>query len=494
MVGYPLSSKLKLKKNMPKKIMQDVVVTKKARVAPPPSEAPIREKPPQPQPHIGASLEDHKERQINEPIAKLTREERKKETALEQSPIFERMKQTHKERESFSEEYTSDRKIGIKKIYKNIAIGIGAVLVAGIFIYGAVTYSAFVKISLKHIEVPLTTTKEFVAASDTPKMIPFQIMTITDEQYIGLTATGEKTVNSKASGTITIYNEFGSQSQILIKNTRFQATDGKIYRIDRSVTVPGTKTVGGKTVPGTLDVTVYADASGPSYNIGLSDFTVPGFKGSPRFDKFYAKSKTPMTGGVSGIVKVVSDEDITQARSSLSASLKEKLLKEAEAELPKGMVLFPDAIFYTFTDVLDSSAKPEETNVKFTLKGTLEAVIFDSIALGREVVSIGSPVQDEEKVEIQNIKDLVFAWKKPGSAAPKSTDEISFTLTGSAKAVWVVDTELLKGKLVGIKKVDFQKSLRGFTGIEKSTASIRPFWKTSFPKNLDKIHIETIID
>ena len=50
----------------------------------------------------------------------------------------------------------------------------------------------------------------------------------------------------KASGQIIVYNAYNDNNQKLIKNTRFETPDGKIYRIQASIIVPGTKVEEGK--------------------------------------------------------------------------------------------------------------------------------------------------------------------------------------------------------------------------------------------------------
>ena len=104
-----------------------------------------------------------------------------------------------------------------------------------------------------------------------------------------------------------IYNKYSAEAQIFVKDTRFETPEGKIYRIDRAVTVPGMKNSGGQTVAGSVEATVYADKSGSEYNIGFSDFTIPGLKGGLKYEKFYARSKTPMTGGMKGTVPDISE-------------------------------------------------------------------------------------------------------------------------------------------------------------------------------------------
>jgi hypothetical protein len=420
---------------------------------------------------------------------------------IETSPIFEKMKQHNKDRGSFSDEFSTNQNGVGRRGFGKIAIALGAVLLLGAFLYGFFFHRATLSITPKHADVTVQN-QEFTAggsqSNEGTETLSFQLMTLSDENSADLVATGEKNVVSKSSGKIVIYNNFSAQNQPLIKNTRFQAPDGKIYRIHDSIVVPGQKVVGGKSTPGSFEVDVYADAVGPEYNIGLVDFTIPGFKGSPRFDKIYARSKTAMTGGASGLVKVVSDTDIQKAKETLTAGLKEKLLAQAIAQKPKGMVLYKDAVFYNFTDSMDNTATgADNKSVKLTMKGSLTATLFDAQELSKRIVKASvAPVDvaPNDKILVTNIEELAFAVKNENKgesiALPKDGDTYIFSLNGVAKAVWQVDTASLAGKLAGTKKADYTAILAEFSGIEKANAAIRPFWKTKFPSDVAKIHVE----
>lgn len=45
---------------------------------------------------------------------------------------------------------------------------------------------------------------------------------------------------------------------------------------------------------------MYADGYGTEYNSAETDFTIPGFKGTPREKSFYARSKGTITSGFIG--------------------------------------------------------------------------------------------------------------------------------------------------------------------------------------------------
>lgn len=444
---------------------------------------------------------------IEEPLPEPKREEKGERSGggpafppIETSPIFEKMKQHNKDRgKSFSDEYTADKKHGGRRMFSKIVLALCVIGVIGAFLYGTYFHSAVLTITLKHADVALQN-QEFTAGGvpvdGSLETLPFQMMTLSLESSRDLTATGEKNVTAKASGKIVIYNDFGTQTQALIKNTRFQTPDGKIYRIRNSIVVPGQKTVDGKKIPGSLEVEVFADAAGAEYNIGLVDFTIPGFKGSPRYEKFYARSKTPMAGGFSGLMKVVSDTDIQKAKETLSAELKDKLYADAVAQKPKGTVLYKDAVFYSFTDSMDNGAEAksaDDKSVKLTIKGSLTAALFNGEELSKHIVKrSASPVDvsSNDRILAVNIEELAFKPKDTSGVAPKEGDTYAFSLSGDAHAVWQVDTAALAGKLAGVKKSDYKNVFAEFPGIEKANASISPIWKTKFPSDAGKIRVE----
>jgi hypothetical protein len=290
-----------------------------------------------------------------------------------------------------------------------------------------------------------------------------------------------------------IYNDFSTQSQPLVKNTRFLSASGKIYRIQNPVTVPGQKTSGGKKVPGSVEVDVYADVAGSEYNTGLTDFTIPGFKGSPKYEKFYARSKTSMSGGFSGIMKIVSEADVQKAKESIVVALKDKLFAEALVQKPNGTVLYKNATSYVFTDTRDNAAT--EKKVKLTVKGTLTVPLFNTKELSMSIVKTYDPSVGgtaSENFGVTNIEDLVFITKNEKSIPLKQGETYSFLLNGTSHAVWVVDSVALVEKLLGAKKDGYESILSGFSGIEKASAVVRPFWKTKFPSDASKIQVNIL--
>lgn len=318
----------------------------------------------------------------------------------------------------------------------------------------------------------------------------FEIMTVRGEETRTVEATSESAESTKASGRIVIFNNSGKTAQKLVATTRFQTPDGKIYRIADEVTVPGQKTENGKTVPGSVEVAVYADQPGESYNIPLSDFTIPGFAGSAKFETIYARGKTPMSGGSTGKVYVVSEEEANIIRTELSEVLYQKLTSQAQAELPEGYVFFPGATFSKNNEVSVGAVVGKEKDVVVRQSSSLSVIIFEKNSLIKEIAQKSIREYDSLPISMPSLESLVMNLKNHDNIVLNDVEKIAFTFSGAADIVWTFDEEQLTQELSGRKKKDFQSILSNYTSIEKASFSISPFWKNTFPDKKEKIKID----
>ncbi len=303
---------------------------------------------------------------------------------------------------------------------------------------------------------------------------------------VQLRATGEKQVSTQASGIIIIYNNYNATAQRLVKNTRFETPEGLIYRITDSVTVPGKN---GST-PGSVEALVVADEAGEKYNVGLKDFTIPGFKGDPRYTAFYAKSKPskPLAGGFEGTVKVVAEADMTKAQADIKTGATVELLKQAEAQVPQGSVFFAGANTVACVPLPQENVSSTEVLIK--MECTLSAAFLDAEALSSHLAGIKVSGYQKEPVLIKDIRNLAFT---PRDGFDPSAETVSFNLQGDAVFEWLYDEVGFGQKLAGATISDVPTITQGFPMIEKVEASIRPFWRKSFPSEAEDITIKKAI-
>lgn len=315
---------------------------------------------------------------------------------------------------------------------------------------------------------------------------------ITDVEKKAVPATGTEKVSQKASGLITIYNNYDEKAQKLVANTRFETTDGKIYRIKEAVTVPGMTMTDGKQVAGSLEIKVYADQPGSAYNIGPADFTIPGFKNDPRYDKFYARSVSPMTGGFEGQIKKVADADKAEAIREMKEILKTRLLAQAKTQSPTDFILFDDAYFITYEEVLDEQAGASlpAGQTEVTLRGTFYGILFNRQDLSFKVASEQIPNFDGRSLVIKNLNEITFKLLNREEITGPETEKISFTLEGNAHLVWLFNEADLIAKLRQAPKDAYQAVFAKFPTIKEASLAFFPPWSKKIPDNPDKIKIE----
>jgi hypothetical protein len=306
-------------------------------------------------------------------------------------------------------------------------------------------------------------------------LLLFSVVKISDTKGMSVPATGETEVSRKASGDIIVYNAATTDPLTLVKTTRFETSDGKIYRVQSDISIPG-KTSNG---PGSLLITVVADQPGDTYNIGFSDFTVPGFKGDPKFKTVYGRSKTPMTGGFVGAEKGVSPEALTAAKADLEKTLSAQLVAEAQAQVPADFALFPSLSIISYEDAPQSSSTDSTVNINE--KGNFYGVIFKKSNLADYIKTKKLSIPASQAIEIAGMNNLDFQFSGQAPDDLLKATQINFKVNGAATAVWLTDETSLKKDLSGQSKDDISEVLKSYPGILSADAIIRPFWKTSFP-------------
>ena len=191
-------------------------------------------------------------------------------------------------------------------------------------------------------------------------------------------ATGRSgSAGKKAKGKIVIFNEFSADSQPLVATTRFLSEEKKLFRLDKGVVVPGMSGIEGELKPGAVEAEVTADEPGEDYNIGPNLFTIPGFEGGQKYEKFYAKSEKPITGGGydETASRSVGQADIEKAREESEKSLEEKMKKILTEKIEEGYVSVPGAEKFSVA-ASEASARAGDLAESFEYSATGSLLVY----------------------------------------------------------------------------------------------------------------------
>ena len=358
-----------------------------------------------------------------------------------------------------------------------LASGVGAS-----YFFSRVTVNVILKSSSydfsKELSVMVTPTHEDTLAGE--------LIELTDTATQTFAATGHADLRAKAKGIISIYNAFNTQPQVLVANTRFETPDGKIYRIKESVTIPGAVVENGSLSPRLVEATIFADQPGEEYNHDLTDFTIPGFKNSPRFKGFYARSKTPLEGGFVGKATIVTQNDIDQARESLEQALRTKISETITNAAPEGFLLLEGASEITVTG---ESITAEAGDVTDSFAGTVtiaaRALVFKMSDLDNLLIKIAG--LDPQQVTLVHNDELTT------SIVRRTIEKGSMLIRveGNGRFVWNLNAaDLARELALNGKPNTLDDIFRQYEAIKQAQVRFSPSWIRSVPKNPERIVIQ----
>ena len=303
-----------------------------------------------------------------------------------------------------------------------------------------------------------------------------------------LQANEKKYVEEKAKGVLTVYNEFSSNPQRIIKNTRFESPEGKIYRVRHAFTIPGKK----GTTPGKIDITVYADEPGSDYNLDKGiKFTLPGLKGdSERYKKIYAVAKTDIKGGFKGNKYAVSEEEKKAAAEELKKEMLNAAKKLAKSLVSKSEIFFDDSVFIKFKDIQEES---RDSSVVISLPADIAVVAFDKFDFAKELARVSdASIVDTEGLYVSNPEELNFKIQDKENVDLDADNIVKFTISGGAKLKYYLDKDALKKDLIGKDKsviLILQDAYPALKHARDIKLQFSPGWRSKFPSDPEKIEI-----
>jgi len=308
-----------------------------------------------------------------------------------------------------------------------------------------------------------------------------------NEQYA---ATGEKFSNEKgmSRGIVKIYNNYSSSDQPLIATTRLLSKEGKLFRLVKSVIVPGME----DNKPGFVEAQVIADQTGKSYNIEASEFTIEGFKGNEKYGKFKAISKNPTIGGANDNenkkVKIVTDEDINKAREKTIESFNDKLEDNIKKELDVNENFILTSIEKEIINS-DSSYISGEIIDKFnyTVRENIKLITFDKTKF-EEVVKNSFKKEAGETKTLGKIKEISFEK----DVANYESKKLDLAINAEASYWPELDEAKIKNDLSSKNGSEIEIYLKTLSQIKKALIIYSPSWLSNFPIKNENLTIKSI--
>lgn len=326
-------------------------------------------------------------------------------------------------------------------------------------------------------------------------ILVYEIVSAKSSASTTVPATDGPHLTTKAQGKVTIYNSYSSQPQRLVAGTRISSENGYIYRLTGTVVVPGSKSLSSQMIPGSIEVSVVADAPGSEYNISRSsggDLRIVAYKGSPKYDGFYVRLASDIGGGYAGVKKIVSPSVMASTTATLSLQLTNALVNKVSSLVPDGYILLDKSYVTNISPVTTSSSSIKNT-ATVSIQGDIQALIFKKdifvpFLAGRENISVFRNMP----YSVQGLESLKLDIVDPKLFSPTKKNALIAKLQGKFDIIGQIDEKILKNKLAGLPLSQTLSVLESYAPviiIEKSYGELDPPWSPRVPSDIEHISI-----
>ncbi len=340
------------------------------------------------------------------------------------------------------------------------------------------------------------------------KRLPALRIEVTKSAQKTFPTSGKKYVQSRAEGVITLTNTYSIKSQQLVQNTRFVEQGGKVFRLIHGVVIPGASMKNGKLAPSVVDVEVIADQPGNDYNVSSTNFKIPGFVGTPKYDGFLAVSRNAFSGGYIGETRFATDNDIRSASEQVTKEVYDSIKTELAGKIPSGFVAPDGARFIQITDVKKPLGLMIGDSFEFSASGSgfiiffkqsdftqlLETVVVPSgqamsFQGDKSQITFSKIVIRQAPLEIRRQEASADA-KRIGSLTGQGGSGFDAIVDGDALFRYRIDSDSIKKGIISLSREGADQWLRTRQDIASFELKVFPAWIRSMPSSASSISSE----
>ena len=382
------------------------------------------------------------------------------------------------------------------KFRKKLFIGIAAGILLVIFLIWAIWFapSAKIIITANTEPAPISTTVKLGGTSptDVSKNVVQTVSKQTKKDAsVGFTATGQKDMGVKASGSITIRNCDYSDGITLPAGTQFTNDSNQVYVNTAAVFVPKYSglpsfcTLSGA-MSGKATVQVQASSSGETYNNAGLAYAISSIPSSAKVDAL----GTAMAGGTTRMVTIVTADDVQKASQVLVSQSTDDIKQQLTKQFTNGEVVISDSFTVDRAAAVSTPAIGAEATGKANLTS---ATTYSITAIAKSELdvflnaAINKQIDKTQRIYNNGIDDV----KLTGYLATDSGATVNIATTGQIGPN--IDKESIKTQSKGKRYGDIQSSLESIKGVDSVDVKFSYFWVRTVPNDVDKIQVEFVI-
>lgn len=323
-------------------------------------------------------------------------------------------------------------------------------------------------------------------------------------------STGKNFKGANATGRIKIFNA-ENRDWPLVTRTRFQTTDGLVFRITKDITVP--KANGN--VAGTVEADVEADpldiyekVVGERGNIGPSKFFLPALRESSR-ESLYALNEQSFSGGSTASTPFVLAEDLVAAKQFVIEELKKKVLVEMMTEVDsynavnqvkfslltgEGALAYGDARVTVPQELVGKEVQEIPVSGEIPVRGVMydHAEFLD--LLKQNLAKSQSPDKKIVKIEDSSLQYKIFESDQAGAI-------LKATATIKAIEEYAIDPQSeaginllrkIKERVVDLPLEEAKNRVQNLPEVHTAEIETWPLWAPRMPKVPENIEVKIL--
>lgn len=367
----------------------------------------------------------------------------------------------------------------IPKMPKNIVKYLVWLLVVAAIAAAGWLYWAFPKVNiilnLESEEHQTETNVNAVGEDKTEGDIDLTVTTLEKTGSKTVPATGSKDIGEKASGNITLVNQYSTNSQAVPAGSLLVASGGMRFVTTTGVVIPGADiTVEGSTntlnKSGRVQVAIVAENPGAQYNLESGRLTIEGITDG-KDGKVFAESPST-SGGLSETRTVVAATDIENAKNDLMSELTNQATDEALSSLSSGDVIDEATSSNIVSFSTDANENDERAELTVTTTVAVNLLAIDQDQLKQVIADEVNAQLDSDKEFTVAENGLNYTIKSLNVAQKKLTLSVS----AQGNIVAKLDKEQLRQSLLGKSRKEAERLLGEVPFYQSSEFSFDPRW------------------
>lgn len=294
-------------------------------------------------------------------------------------------------------------------------------------------------------------------------------------------ATGQKDVGSKATGTLKV-SRLTQSDYTLPAGSSFTTASGLVFKTDSDVVIPASQPCFPSYCAQSATVTVTAAESGTTYNGATGTATGPsGTTGT---------FQGPTSGGTSKIAKVVSADDVERAKGDLLGKSTDDEKKALIKSFTNGEIVIDSSFTVARGDASSNPAVDQEAANGKAVLTIPTTYTIQAIAKA----DLDSYLKSYLNAKLDNANSQKVYSSGIDGATVSNFKQDGETMLGTVNATGSVgpkiDEEAVKNQVKGKRYGEVQQSLESIDGVQEVDVQFSYFWVRTVPNNINKINIE----